>query len=125
MVKSKFIYDILDLLIDGDDSRYLASQLNCIEVDNIDYTGTGVFVHFRHLPQVINYLFKEPGVYLDGVTVESPELEGKASASLHFVDGIIDNLEIWSTSGSYPAKELSNYTIRQDLSVGRGRSITV
>ncbi|MPM45737.1 hypothetical protein SDC9_92428 [bioreactor metagenome] len=48
MVKSKYISDILNLLLNGDNEGLLArNQLPFITEENFDYTGGGLFVRME------------------------------------------------------------------------------
>lgn len=53
MVKSKYISDILELLLDGDEESLLAkSQLPFITEKDFSYTGSGFFVDFTHSKEI-------------------------------------------------------------------------
>ena len=46
MIKSKYIYNILDLLLDGDDVGILArKQIEFLTENDIEYTGGGVVIN--------------------------------------------------------------------------------
>lgn len=56
MVKSKYISDILDLLLDGDNEGLSArQQVPFIAEDNFDYTGGGLFVRFSHSDEITKH----------------------------------------------------------------------
>lgn len=113
MVKSQFILDILILLLDGEDSKFLITQLDYISDSNYNYTnGGGCFITFSHSDDIIKYKLKG-NLVLNGVTIESPELKGGADVTLFMKDGIIDYLEIWSFDGKYPNTELKIYKLSQ------------
>lgn len=113
MVKSQFILDILTLLLDGEDSKFLIPQLDYISDSDYNYTnGGGCFITFSYSDDIIKYKLKD-NLVLNGITIESPELEAGADATLFMKDGIIDYLEIWSFDGKYPNTELKTYKLSQ------------
>lgn len=115
MIKSQFILDILDLLLDGDrKSEFVKNQLPYLSDSEYNYTnGAGCFIYFLHIEEIIKYKTRESFI-LNGVKIESEELEIGADATLFMKDGIIDHLEIWSFDNSYPNTELRKYTLTQD-----------
>ena len=124
MISSKFILNILDLLLDGDEyGRALRPQVDYLTDVEYDYTGVGLFVTFRASAGIENYKHPEERVILDGVSITSSELGIGASAIVFANKGIIDYLEIWSYDGEYPKKELSDYAIKQEGNFGPGREI--
>lgn len=124
MISSKFILNILDLLLDGDEyGRALRPQVDYLTDVEYDYTGVGLFVSFRSSADIENYKHPEERVILDGVSITSSELGIGASAIVFANNGIIEYLEIWSYDGKYPQKELSDYAIKQEGNFGTGREI--
>lgn len=114
MLKSKFISDILDLILDGDEAGIKAkSQIQFISESDYEYTVAGVFVGFQHENGIEKYRCEKNDLILDGVEIKSPELEIGANCTLFFSDGIIDNLEIWSYGGDYPKSDLTKYELTQ------------
>lgn len=114
MIKSKYILDILDLLLDGDDlGRSARLQIDFLTEENYNYTGVGLFVIFDHASGIEQYRIKTENAVINGVEIKSAALEIGAEAMVSINNGLIDHLEIWSYSGNYPAKELSNYTLTQ------------
>jgi hypothetical protein len=115
MLKSKFIANILELLLDGDKEGINAkSQLEYLFEADYEYTGSGVFIGFEHKSGIEKYKSEKSDLILDGVGIKSTELEIGADCTLFFIDGLIDNLEIWSFNGEYPNNELSNYELTQE-----------
>lgn len=113
MIRSRFILDILTLLLDGEDSILLIPQLDYIFDSDYNYTnGGGCIITFSYSDDIVKYKSKE-NIVLNGVIIESSELEVGADATLFMKDGIIDYLEIWSFDGNYPNKELKNYKLSQ------------
>ena len=114
MLKSKFITNILELLLDGDEEGIKAkSQIEFVIESDYKYTGNGVFIEFEHKNGIEKYRFKEDKLILDGVEIKSSELENGADCTLFFSNGIIDYLEIWNKGGTYPNEELKEYELLQ------------
>jgi hypothetical protein len=126
MIKSAFILNILDLLLDGDkEGKAIRPQIEYLTESEYDYTGVGLFLNFQKTEEILNYKYPEDRVILDGVTITSPEIKIGASAILFLNSGIIDYLEIWSYDGEYPRKELTSYVLKQEGTYTTGRQITV
>lgn len=114
MIKSAYISDILQLLLDDNIlSKDVRKQLEFLSDDEYKYTGSGVFVNLSHSDGIESFRSRDLSSVLDGVTVHSTELSSEAKAILHLNEGLIDYLEIWSTDGNYPEKDLTKYTISQ------------
>lgn len=126
MIKSKYILDILDILLEGDDFGQRARlQIDFLTDANYNYTGTGLFVTFDHAIGIEQYRIKAESPVINGVEIKSTELEIGAEAMVSINNGLIDDLEIWSYSGNYPPKELSSYTLTQNWTGAPGREIKV
>jgi hypothetical protein len=115
MIKSRYITDILELLLDGDKDGLLAKQqIPFLYDSNYDYTGQGVFVRFEHDIKIEEYRL-ENEFYLCGVKIQTEEYTIEADAILFSKDGLIDYLEIWCYNGEdYPKKDLMKYTLTQN-----------
>ncbi|MEX2363968.1 MAG: hypothetical protein WD597_10100 [Balneolaceae bacterium] len=115
MLKSKFISDILTLLLDGDEEGILAAkQIPFLEESDYEYTGGGVCIGFSASKDILDFkITTKENLILHGVKIESPELEDGANCILFFSNGIVDFLEIESCTGNYPNKELSKYKLFQ------------
>lgn len=125
MISSKFILNILDLLLDGDPAgKALRRQVDYLTDTEYDYTGVGLFVTFQTSDGIENCKYDEDKVILDGVVLTSTELGIGASATVFVRNGVIATLEIWSYDGEYPKKELSNYTLKQEGTFATGRKIS-
>lgn len=115
MVKSNYISDILNLLLDGDNEGLLArQQLPFITEENFDYTGGGLFVQFSHSDEITNHKVSKLDLILNGVKIQTTEYPIEADATLFFKEGIINYLEIWCYLGDYPNKDLTKYTLTQE-----------
>jgi len=125
MISSKFILDILDLLLDGDEAgKTLRPQIDYLTDAKYNYTGVGVFVTFLSSTGIENYRYPEDKVVLDGVSITSTELGILGASTILFVsNGVLDTLEIFSYDGGYPRRELSDYTLKQEGNLGFGREI--
>ena len=114
MISSKFILNILDLLLGGDEvGKALRSQVPYLTDTDYEYTGSGLFVTFEAATGIENLRYNQDKLVLDGVSIVSPELDIGAYAIAFISNGIIDFLEICSNNAIYPGKELNIYTIKQ------------
>lgn len=124
MIQSKYIADILDLLLDGDDlNRKTRLQIDFLTDVDYNYTGAGLFVSFSHAEGIEKYRLATDQAIINGVEIKSTELESGAEAVISINNGLIDHLEIWSYSGEYPKKDLSSYTLTQNWKGSPGRLI--
>ncbi|KAA9333037.1 hypothetical protein F0P96_08615 [Hymenobacter busanensis] len=124
MLKSKFVSDILTLLLDADDAvDALQHQLAFLEEDDLEYTTRGVIIAFKQLPGIEAYRCAADGYY-PGVTIKSTELEVGADATLVVDNGLIDYLEIWAFGGVYPSHELKQYELEQVWQNSPGRKVS-
>ena len=115
MIKSRFIQDILALLLDGDkEGMETKRQIDFISESKFDYTGAGVFISFDHSDGIEKYKAEKPDLILNGVTIKSPELEIGADSTLFFKNGLVDYLELWSFDGVYPKNEILEYELTQE-----------
>jgi len=125
MISSRFILEILELLLDGDEAgKALGPQVDYLIDAEYDYTGVGVFVTFHTSSGIEIYKFPEDKVILDGVSIASTELGVYGACAIVFVsNGFVDTLEIFSYDGEYPRRDLSDYTLKQEGLFGSGREI--
>jgi len=125
MVKSKYISDILELLLDGDNEGLSArQQLPFITEDNFDYTGGGLFVRFSHSDEITKYKVNKQDLILNGVKIQTTEYPIEADATLFFKDGLINYLEIWCYLGDYPNQDFTKYTLTQIWNNSPNKTIT-
>ena len=124
MIKSVYISNILDLLLDNDEDGFAArKQLPFITENEIEYTGGGFVVNFNYEENIANYKTNiSDETVLDGVKIESHEIE--AEARLFFKNGIINFLDVWCYLGEYPEKELKKYILTQTW-IKSGRKIII
>jgi hypothetical protein len=126
MIKSKFILNILDLLLDGDNFGIkFRPQLNFLTESDYEFTHMGVFVGFSHDTGIEVYRAVNDKLILNGVIIRSKEHELEAEAMLHFSNGLADNLEIWCYCGEYPSAEMEKYSLTQEWIGSPGRKIVV
>ena len=122
MIRSIYISDILDLLLDVDDLGQQARfQIDFLTEKNYDYTGVGFFLSFEHSKGIEQYRLTTDKTVINGVEIKSTEFDIGAEAMVFITDGLIDYLEVWSYSGQYPTRELTNYTLSQGWTNGRER----
>lgn len=126
MIKSKYINDILDLLLEDDEAgKQLRQQMIYLADTKYEYTGVGLFVSFSHADGIHNYKLPNNQLMLPGVIIVSKDQNIEAEATLWIENGLIDNLEIWSHTGDYPTEELENYTLTQEWEGSPRRQIKV
>ncbi|MDO1449862.1 hypothetical protein Q0590_26520 [Rhodocytophaga aerolata] len=112
MIQSAFIRDILYAITEGEEAgTLLRSQLEQLTIKEIEYTQTGCFISFEIPHKGILEKKINRDLILDGLLVNSDELESGAEAILYITCGIITDLELWCLSGKYPQKELTNYSL--------------
>lgn len=125
MVKSKYISDILDLLLDGDNEGLSArQQLPFIIEDNLDYSGGGLLVRFSHSYEITKHKVNKQDLILNGVKIQTTEYPIEADATLFFKDGLLNYLEIWCYLGDYPNQDLTKYTVTQIWNNSPNKTIT-
>lgn len=124
-IKSKFIANVLDLLLDGDElGEQAKQQIDFLTEKNFNYTGVGLFVSFTHNEGIQSIPLKGETV-INGLVITSPELGAGAEASVCLKEGLIDYLEIWSYDGVYPEQELTRYTLTQGWVGSPGKKVEV
>jgi hypothetical protein len=127
MIKSLYIKNIMDLLVDSDEFGVLyRPQLDYITDDKYDYTnGSGLFVTFTTNDKINTLPQNKDTNVIDGVTIKSIENGLVAKAILHIKNGLIDSLEIWCATNNYPDHDLKKYTLQQDWVGSSNRQIIV
>jgi len=116
MIKSKYINEILNLLLELDsDGKSLAPQLTFLTDDKYDYTGSGLFVWFTYDPEGERHRLEFDKMVLDGVRIKAAELKDGANAVLFVSNGLIEYLEIHSRNAMYPNTDLTNYTLEVEI----------
>lgn len=114
MIKSNYITDIINLLLDCDkDGLFARQQIPFLTDKNFEFTSNGLFVYFDHSIGIKKFKTDNQNLVLDGVTIKSVEHQIEAQATLFFKNGLIDNLEIWCYEGEYPQENLISYILTQ------------
>lgn len=112
MIKSPFIADVLDLLLDGAaDNADCRAQIALLSDTIYGYTSGGAFVTFSYNDDITAYKSANKNCLLNGVKITSPNADFEAEATVYFRDGIIHNLEISCAQGNYPRRDLTEYTL--------------
>jgi hypothetical protein len=125
MIKSKFISDIIDLLLDGDAEGIAARpQIQYLTDEKYDYSVGGLFVIFSHDEEIGKYKSSKHDLILNGVKITTSEFPIEADATLFFINGIINCLEIWCYNGDYPNSNLTKYTLTQIWDNSPGRQVS-
>jgi hypothetical protein len=127
MVVSRFLTDILELILDSDkEGDLLRSQIPFLtEKSDVEYTGVGAIYEFNHQEGIEAVRLGSKNFPLDGLEIHSQKLDVSAEAIVHVKNGYISTLEIWSKSGKYPNSELKTYTLIQVWIGSPGRQISV
>jgi hypothetical protein len=114
VIKSNYINDVLQLILDRDeDGLFAKQQIPYLTEIEFEYTSSGLFVYFKHDIEIENFKTTNSSLVLDGVKIKSDEHKIEGQATLFFKDGFIDNLEIWCYEGNYPKNDLTNYILAQ------------
>ncbi len=125
MIKSKYISDILGLLLDGDSEGVAVRlQLEFLTDTKYDYTGSGLFVTFTHSDGINKHKHSKDDLVLLGVKITTSEYPIDADGTVFLKNGLIDNLEIWCYKGDYPQKDLTKYTLTQAWNNSPAKQIT-
>lgn len=104
------VLDLLELLLKGDSNgEVFYQQVPYLTISKVEYTGSGVFIHFTLLPDVEVYRASAPDRNFDAVMICSEDLTAEAEAIVHIKDGLLDYFEIWSFDGNYPKGGISSY----------------
>ena len=115
MISSKFIVDILNLMLDDETlDESLFRQIKFLKDIESVYTNVGVFINFKN---EIEEEFLKIGMNLtfDGVEIQNDEQNILADAILQVKDGIICQLEIFNKNGfDFPKEEIENYVLTQN-----------
>jgi hypothetical protein len=126
VIKSTYISNILDLLLDGDEiGMHLRKQKDFLTEAGYRYTPYGLFVSFSHDKAIENYKAHKHDLILDGVIIRANTIGHGTEAILHFKGGLADYLEIWSPVDNYPNTEPSQYSLKQEWTGSPGREIVV
>ena len=127
MSVSKLVFNILDLLLDGDEQGLqLRRQIPYLDQEAaVEYTGVGVFYGFSYKSGIDDFRSKNGDFVLDGLEITSSQLSNSAEAIIHGRNGLISSLEILSHGGDYPNFELSVFKLRQIWNGSPGRQIKV
>lgn len=124
MISSKFIIDILELILDDENvSKSLHEQIDFLTDTEIKHTGIGMFIHFEN-KLVEKYLKLGENLTLNGIEIKNEKLNILAEAILKVKDGIVVELEIFNKNGlDYPKVEIENYTLTQNWKGSKNRTI--
>lgn len=77
MIKSKFILDIVDLLLGGDAEGIVARpQIQHLTDEEYEYNDGGLFVSFSPSEEIDQHKSSKPDLILNGVKITSSEWYG-------------------------------------------------
>lgn len=123
-MNSTLVNDILDLLLEDTPTGNAArKQMAFLSIENVEYTGVGAFISFKHKPGSTVIPHTEDRMVWNGLVITSPEVPVGAEATLFVQQGRIDCLEICSFDAEYPEKELETYRLQQAWEGSPGRFI--
>lgn len=114
MIFSKFQRDIIEHLVSClPDKNYLLEQIDFLKLEGLEHNGKEVLYRYKtaYIPEKQN----GENIILDGLEILSSELNSSASAAVFLQNGLICFLQIFSHSGEFPVKELTNYTLINNL----------
>ena len=99
-------FKILKMVLDKHPSKNLEDQITSLQVVRREHTGAGLYVYFNshenaNLKPVLNTK------RINGPLIESSKLQHGAGCIVWLDEGIIDFVEIFSYSDTYPT---DNYT---------------
>jgi len=113
MLLMTFVRDILSLAFAAEDSPLgISDQIPFLEVEKVDHTGVGAFVHFKHRTGIVP-IDLDSNIVWDGPQINCPGVEVHAYTLIHIRNGLIDHLEIFSVEGDFPKGEISSYRLQQ------------
>lgn len=125
MIKSTYIADVADLLLDGAaDADTCRLQIELLSDTIYGYTSGGAFVTFSHNDDISQFKSRDENGVLNGVKITSADFEFEADATLYFRNGIIHNMEITCKRGNYPRRNLAKYILTQIWDGAPGRVIS-
>ena len=112
MIKSKFIADVVGLLLDSQNNSIdIRLQKEFITDTVCGYMSKGLFVTFSHTEDIIAHKSANDNLIINGVKITSTAFDFEAEASLFFRKGFIDSLEVSATKGRIPHQELTEYIL--------------
>ena len=121
MIESEFIKDILDLTFEGEKhSDLLFQQIDHLKLKETDYTGVGCYYYFEQSKEIENFklsknqlldLFGNSCHMIQNVYIINQKVNVNAQAMVWLIDGLIDCIEIWNGSDTYPKGELITYKL--------------
>jgi len=124
MINSKFILDILDLILDEEKTKILRKQIDFLNVSKIEHTGIGMFINFEnnfHETKLQNFSDQ----VLNGVEILNEKQNVLAAVILYVKNGKIEKLEIFNKNGfDFPQEYLDEYLITQTWIGSKGRIIS-
>jgi hypothetical protein len=134
MIQSRYILDILDLILDDSElPDSLKRQIPFLTEIKREHTGVGVFIYFANNPGIeegnvkvsqSTDFVKNPSKILNGVEIKSVQLNILAEAIAHLKGDIVECLEIFNMNGEdYPLNDPENYELSQIWNQSKKRKI--
>ncbi len=121
MIESKFILDIIATTIAGEKHEdQMAKQIKHLEEVEYEHMDTGLILFLDPEPKIKPYVltneqlvetFGDKDHELSKVELIKEDQKIQADVSVHFVNGIIDRIEIWNKKGEYPEDDLASWEL--------------
>lgn len=116
MSVSAFTRSIVLACIEGmPEAATLISQLDYLTEKNREYMEVGCFINFSMAHEGILAHKLSEDLIVDGLRITSQQLPNGAEAILYISGGIITELELWSLSGNFPTKEITDYILERSI----------
>ncbi|MNX77829.1 hypothetical protein D3C86_1093890 [compost metagenome] len=123
MIESKLTLDIITRTLQGEKyEEQITSQLEHLEEVEYEHTDSGllIFIEYRKAAKEfwltdaqLYEVFGESDHELSKVELINDELKIQAETSVHFKNGIIERVEIWSKLGDYPEEDLEAWELKE------------
>lgn len=111
---TKFQRDIIEKLISCiPEENHLLCQIDQLSLVGLEHNGNEILYKYKSA-QIPERLSSE-NVVFDGLEIFSSELNSGASAAVFLKNGLISFLQILSHSGEFPDRELTDYTLINNL----------
>jgi hypothetical protein len=125
MIKSKFISDIVNLILDGENIEQARHQKDFLTEKELNFTGVGLIVSFSHVDGIEKFKTSNEKLIIDGLIIQSKELGSGAIVTMFLKEGLVDYIDIWSKDGNFPSHELKEYTLTQEWIGSPGKKLVV
>lgn len=111
---TRFQRDIIEKLISCiPEESHLLCQIDQLSLVGLEHNGKEILYKYKsaHMPEHLS----GDNIVFDGLEIFSSELNGSASAAVFLKNGLISFLQILSHAGEFPDRELTDYTLINNL----------